>query len=632
MNDIFGEFFTGLNYWGSESAINMWEDFNPKSIEKDFQLMRSAGITNLRVFPLWPVFQPLKALYASGKVYEYGFGERPLPDTPAGRAGVDEAACEKFESFCALAEKYGFKLIVALITGHMSFRTYAPPAFEGKALLSDPSVIRWQLRFVKYFVTRFKNCPSIIGWDLGNEVSCMPGTDTPDEFYVWSSAIADAVKLCDGTRPVISGLAGAGVENSAANMLDIGEVCDIHTVHQYSIFSADPDPLTTMKPIIELPFSSNMNEDISGIPTFMQEFGAIGYMNCSKKIEAEFYRAALLTLLAHGCRGAMWWCAFDQGKLDYAPYRWNTIGSNYGFFDNGLNPKPIAKENRLFNERLSHIPNRNLPPRVKNAVILMPNDNGGINFDTLRAAYVLAKQAGFDVEFSYVSSRIADSELYIFPSIESNMSIGLGALKKIIERVKNGASLYISADSGLIRDIPEMTGVTIAYREKTDKVTGVDFKNKSLPVGTAFSYKIEKSDAEILASDENGDGVFFKNKLGSGNVYFLTVPLEKYVGTLRGAYYKDDIPDYSSIYRELAKGAGISRAAECTGRFILLTEHIIDEKSRYVFAINYNNRRESAPLKLNGNYDVEVVFGEGFSGDTLNIRENDGILLKLTEK
>ena len=117
-------FFTGINYWGSKSAINMWSEFDAESIENDLSLLRDAKITHLRVFPLWSVFQPLHALYGPSNIYEYTFGEDPLPDTPAGRAGVSEEACQKFEKFCSIAEKYGMKLIVALITGHMSFRMY----------------------------------------------------------------------------------------------------------------------------------------------------------------------------------------------------------------------------------------------------------------------------------------------------------------------------------------------------------------------------------------------------------------------------------------------------------------------------------------------------------------------------
>lgn len=199
------EFFTGINYWDSKNAINMWSAFDEETIENDMKLMKNAGITHLRVFPLWSVFQPLNALYGPSDVYEYTFGEEPLPDTAAGRAGVSEEACQKFETFCDIAEKYGMKLIVAMITGHMSFRTYNPPAFDGKELLTDPTVIKWQLRFVRYFVERFKCKKVIIGWDLGNETINMPGIrgKNRDAFYVWCSIISYAIKTCDKDRPVM---------------------------------------------------------------------------------------------------------------------------------------------------------------------------------------------------------------------------------------------------------------------------------------------------------------------------------------------------------------------------------------------------------------------------------------------
>lgn len=629
---ISDEFFTGINYWSSESAINMWENFNPESIEKDFKILCDAGITHLRVFPLWSVFQPLKALYGPSDVYEYGFGEESLPDTEAGHAGVSEEACEKFEKFCALAQKYDLKLIVALITGHMSFRTYTPPAFEGKALLSDPAVMRWQLRFVKYFCSRFKKCAAIVGWDLGNEVINMPGAEDADTFYVWCSAIADAIKMCDDKRPVISGLNQSGIEKDASNLKDIGEICDIHTMHPYNIFRTASDPLCTMKPIIDLAFLCNLSEDVSGLPTFIQEFGSIGYMNCSYKTESEFYRACLLTSLAHGCHGVMWWCAFDQGHLEYAPYRWNTIGSDYGFFDKNLNPKPIVDENLRFKERLNLIKNKKLPPHIKEACVLVPRDDGGITLDTLRASYMLAKQANFDVKFVYVNDKIPDFQLYIFPSISSNKPITLAALKCVLDKVRDGATLFISADTGLIRNIPEITGVDIAYREAVNEERTVFFKGKQLPIKTEFLYKIENSRSEVIAKDENGEGVFFRNKFGSGTVYFLTLPLEKYLGKKQGAFFKNNSPDYSIIYRELANNARFERTADCDNKYIRFTEHIINENLRYVLAINYNNKPESAKLKLNDRYDAEVIFGTGFFDDAMTIEQNDGILFKIIKK
>jgi len=94
----------------------MWSDWRADIVELDFHILASHGIKTLRIFPLWPVFQPLKAIYANEIIYEYRMmpGEQPLPDTEAGRAGVSEEACEHFEELCRIEDKYGIKLIVAL--------------------------------------------------------------------------------------------------------------------------------------------------------------------------------------------------------------------------------------------------------------------------------------------------------------------------------------------------------------------------------------------------------------------------------------------------------------------------------------------------------------------------------------
>ena len=148
------EFYLGVNYWSSRDSINMWSNWDADVIENDFKMLSEYGIKVIRMFILWPVFQPLKALWSNSKLYEYRMmpGETPLPDTEAGQAGVSEEACGHFEEFCHIADKYGIKLIVGLLTGHMSFRFYAPEAFDGKNFLSDPRLIKWEVRFLRYFV------------------------------------------------------------------------------------------------------------------------------------------------------------------------------------------------------------------------------------------------------------------------------------------------------------------------------------------------------------------------------------------------------------------------------------------------------------------------------------------------
>lgn len=631
MYDLFNDgFFTGINYWGSKSAINMWSEFDPESIEGDLKLMRDAGITHLRVFPLWSVFQPLCALYTKS-IYEFTFGEVPIPDTPAGRAGVSEEACERFGVFCRLCEKYGMKLIVALITGHMSFRTYNPPAFDGKALLSDPTVIKWQIRFVKYFVSRFKDQSSIVAWDLGNEPSNMPGlNDNPDTFYVWCSTIADAARSCDGSRPIISGIHKSNVETGPSNLKMVGEVCDIHTTHPYQIFETSTSPLATMIPILDLPFKCRLGEDISGIPTFVQEFGSIGYMNCSKKTEADFYRASLLTTLAHGCHGVMWWCAFDQGHLDYAPYRWNTIGSQYGFFDKDLREKPIVRENRLFGQLLDSLPDRKLPPPKTDGVILIPREEKP-DIDLLRTSYALAKKAGLNMGFYYLLDKIPKSPLYIIPSVKHNKAIPKNRLDELMERVREGSVLYLCVDSGILRDVPEITGVEIAYRQKVSAARTLCMSGKELPIKSNYYFSIESADAEVIGKDERGMGVLFKHAYGKGTVYFMTLPLESYLTESSETFHSPDAPDYSIVYKELARAANVKKACDSDNPFVLLTEHWIDESTAYILAINYHNTPMRASITFGNACEVRTVYGAPLENGALHLGANDGALMLLTK-
>ncbi len=632
MHRIAKGFFTGINYWGSKDAINMWEHFDPEEVEKDFQVLRDCGVTHLRVFPLWPVFQPLKSLYGPKEVYEYGLGEAPLPDTPAGRAGVSEGACEKFEVFCALADKYHLKLIVALITGHMSFRLYTPPAFEGKAILSDPTVMKWQRRFIRYFVSRFKSQPAIAGWDLGNEVNSLPGLEGkhPDTFYVWCAAMADAIHCVDTEHPVLSGIDNSSVVSGSSNLKDAGEIFDIHTTHPYHIFATNTDPLCSMKPICDLPYRCQLSQDIARIPTFVQEFGSIGYANCSQKSEADFYRASLLTSLAHGFHGTMWWCAFDQGEFDYAPYRWNTIGSDYGFFTRQRQEKPVAAENRKFSKLLRQLPGGCLPPHQTDACVLVPREipetarqlNG-----ILRSTYLLAKQANMDVRFSYALDPIPDAKLYIFTGLTHHKTITKQRLDELLEKVRAGAVLYMSLDSGLFRQLPEIAGVEFESRHQVNRNVTFSLGEAELPVLTQYFYTPESYTAEPLAFCNTGVPVFFRHRLGKGWVYLLTLPLERNLSALPGAFFEEGVAPYHGIYRELAKAAGICRLCDSNHPYVRLTEHPIDENSSYIFAINYSAKPATAQLSLKEGYAIrQTLYGTPAQDGILSITANDGAL------
>lgn len=627
MQDFFSRpFFTGINYWDSKNATKMWQSFDEAVIDADMRAMRAAGIDSLRVFPLWSDFQPLTGGDSAGGVYEYQMNGRTLPDTEAGRAGVDEEMCARFERFCALADKHGLKLIVGLITGQMSFGGFYPPVFKGSHnAMSDPAMCKWQLRYIKYLVGRLKKQSAIVGWDLGNEVENVAADVAPDAFYFWCASIANAIRVADPTRPVISGFGEGGMTTGKANALEVGEYCDMHTVHPYTFWKLR-EPLHTMRPALNVSFWARLKEDLSGVPTFVQEFGAIGYMNCSYETEAAFYRSAALACMAEGCHGVMWWCAFDQGHHTFAPYNWNTIGSQYGFFKEDRTEKPIAAENRYLRGFADALP-QGFPKRRSETCILIGRDSEKA-WGSYQAAYIMAKQAGLDADFAYALNKIPDAALYLLVCPQGYKTITKERWNELLEKVKGGARLLLTLSTGLFREVPETFGVCIDARYESGGRHTALLDGEALPVDSKHVFEIRPTTARVLACDETGTPVLFENDYGKGKTYLCTLPLEEYVhAATPSAFFAPDAPAYYRVYERVAEGMQTGKISGIDSPYICRSEHETGEGERYIFVINYDRRTHTAPLVLAEGWQVETVHGTGLDGGTVTLRGNDALLL-----
>ncbi len=623
---MFNGFFTGINYWASKNATKMWQDFDEASIENDMRLLQSAGITALRIFPKWDDFQPITAFSTpSSGIFEYEMRGEARPDTEAGRAGVDEVMCERFERFCEIADKYGMKLTVGLLTGHMSFANFIPPALVNLNLVTDPIALRWEIRYMKYIVRRFAKIKAIVAWDLGNEINCI-GPRTKDEFHNWCVMLSDAIKVCDPTRPVLSGVGGFGIDKGVSNLYDLSESCDMNTIHGYNIFTTATEPVNTMKPVLDYMYKCRVSEDISGMPSFIQEFGAIGYTNCSLKSEAEFYRATALSALGGGTCGIMYWCAFDQGHLTFPPYNWNNIGSDYGFFDRELKPKPIVKENLRIKELADKYGSKLTKPK-SSCTIIIPRDEYEDSTNMTRAAYILAKRSGLEAGFCYAPDRIPDSDLYILPSVKFDKAITNTNLIKLLDKVKNGAVLYISLSRAYFRNVCSMAGVTVENMTVGNENREMVFEDgEELPIISAAKYEIIPEACEVLAKDKGGTPIFVKNKHGKGEIFFLFAPLEEYLANKKGAFYDTDTPNYERIYNEISRSAK-KKLVSSDSKFILTTEHE-DGDDRFILAVNYSNHKQSAELHAPEGYKLTALWGESFDGKKVTLEACDGILLK----
>ena len=619
-----GNFFVGCNYWASHAGTGMWSNWQANVVENDFRLLSENGVKTLRVFPLWPVFQPIHRLYMQHGIFrEYRFGEDPLPNTEAGRAGMCEKALGYFSDFCQLAQKHDIKLIVGLITGWMSGRLFVPPALEGLNVLTDPTAIMWQTRFIRHFVSRFKGEKAIVAWDLGNECNCMGHAGSTDEAYVWTSNIVGAIKFADNTRPIVSGMHSMLPEGNNWTIGHQAELTDVLTTHPYPIFTphCDMDPLNTIRTVLHATAETLLYRGIGGKPSFVEECGTLGPMIASEPIAADFVRTNLFSLWAHDCLGFMWWCANEQSHLTHAPYDWNSVERELGLFRTDMSPKPVLDVLRGFNAFVESF--GPLPKRLTDGVCILTReqDTWGVAY----SSFILAKQAGLDIEFDYAENPLPDSDLYLLPSLSGSASMSLRQWKTLLDKVKNGAILYISVNSGLFSPFNELTGLNVLTREKADRTININFgeNGKTISIHADYKLVLETAGAQVLATDDEGNPMFTVYNYGKGKVFFLAAPLETSLLPQNGAF-KEDSP-YSMVYDYLKYDSG--KIANIDKRNVGLTEHIVNDHTRILVMVNYDPSPVDVNLTLKDGWEI----GRFVKG-SLNVSANDGAVLEITKK
>jgi hypothetical protein len=599
-----GGFTLGCNYWASHAGTQMWRDWQPEVVEQDLQQLAAAGLQVLRVFPLWPDFQPLTLLRGgAGAPHEMRHGEMPLPMDEAGQAGVVEVMVERFQTLADCAQKNNLQLVVGLLTGWMSGRLFVPPALEGLNVLTDPLALQWETRFVRYFVRRFRAHPAIAAWDLGNECNCMAPAPSREAAWAWTSAITNAIRVEDASRPVVSGMHSLLPDRSAPwTMQDQGELTDLLTTHPYPYFTphCDQDPINSLRTLLHSTAESRFYADIGAKPCLVEEIGTLGPMVASEQVAADFVRSVLFSLWAHDCHGLLWWCAFDQLHLKQAPYDWAAFERELGLVRQDRSEKPVLGEIGRFGRWLQTLPFAHLPQFRREVVCILTEEQ-----DTWGAAYasfVLAKQAGFDLEFQHASQPLIPADFYLLPSVGKGGALPRSLWLELLHRVQHdGATLYVSHDDCLLSPFNEPFGLEVQTRRRRTAPAefnlavrpGVNFK-----VAGPIQLALATGRAEVLGSEDDGNPIFTRARYGNGTLYFLGVPLERYMSETPGAFDGPEAQALYSIYTQMAEPFTSDRVAHKLNPWVGMTEHALADDRRVLVLINYSPTPQNAGLQL----------------------------------
>lgn len=631
-----GEFFVGVNYWGSQAGIHMWrpQDWDAMEIEKDIRALKATGVEVMRVFPTWSEFQPIaRNLWWVGTPREYLIEGKDAPVYDPHYLDAD--AMERFRYFCDTCRKNDIKLMVSLVTGWMSGRLFFPRALEGRNLLTDPLALMWEGRFVRAFVRAMKDHPAIVAWDLGNECNCLGKVDTMEQAWNWLNTISTAIRLEDDSRQVISGM-----HSQSSSMYDTwnlqmqGELLDILTPHPYPApfrVDANRGPFNGFRNALHPVGQCLFYSGISGRKSFPQEVGNLGPTLVSDEVAAKGYRQQMFASWMHGQNGFLWWCAFEQMRLGYAPFSNNAMERELGILksDGSRTPKPQAFALKEFKVLKDSLPFRALPPRRIDAVCVLSEKEDA--WQTSFGALMLAKQAGLDLEFVGAETRrLPDSKFYILPSGGGWESYTQQAWEGLLAKVAAGSTLLVSRGGAAgYSSWFETTGLESTMYRAQRKIDFA-FDGAQLHASDDFtSIQAPKGDGcEVLARDTTGNVVISRRRYGKGLVIAVNFRLEHLAMTsLPNVFEGDFSNELWRIYAFAAKEAGVRRIVTRADTGLVVTEHPTADGKTLVCALNTHDKPFSAKVGVSGK--VGRVWNGKYADGLLSIRENDGCIFEV---
>lgn len=328
---------------------------------------------------------------------------------------------------------------------------------------------------------------------------------------------------------------------------------------------------------------------------------------------------------AHDCRGLLWWCGHDQTELPHTPYDWVGMERCLGLLRTDRSPKPVMEELGKFGRMVAELP---LPAFRRDAVCILSQhqDQWGVGY----LSFLLAKQAGFDIEFQYADQPLKSSKFYLLPSVTGTWVISRHRWMELLHAVEEGAVLYVSSDNGSLEPFTGPFGVDIEYVAKAaapgrivNAARGLD-----LSVSAEFLVRYRNRCGEVLAEDGEGNPALVCNRYGRGLLICCNVPLETALVEMPRVF-ADGKPEYYRVYQLLAELAGVKRNVTRQNPALTLTEHEVDADTLLVVAVNNTPEELADTLHAPGWKLVDAPIGPAPDAEgVLRLPRNTGAVLR----
>ncbi|WP_344071214.1 glycosyl hydrolase [Streptomyces crystallinus] len=148
----------GANYTPGQGWFHHWLDFDLDAVRADLDAIAGLGLDHIRVFPVWPYFQPNRTL-------------------------IRPRAVEQLVQLADAAGERGLDVNVDGLQGHLSSFDFLPAwtqTWHRRNLFTDPDVLDGQAALLRTLAGALADRPNFIGMTLGNEINQFAAGPHPD--------------------------------------------------------------------------------------------------------------------------------------------------------------------------------------------------------------------------------------------------------------------------------------------------------------------------------------------------------------------------------------------------------------------------------------------------------------------
>ena len=215
-------FPVGIDYHPVDDERHSWEDWYDKDIEGDFERFQATGLSLVRVFVSWRMYEPQVGQYS-------------------------DDADDRMGRLVAAARAHGLRLVVDLFADDPLTEPAAVPWGAKRDPRTDSYMIQREVALAQRIVSRLRTEQAVFAWELANEAFCARFT-SPDDLLAWVRSLREAIREVDTDRPILLPLDpetlthATGIDATAA--LDECEIVASHVTSPYRGYAAE-GPITS---------------------------------------------------------------------------------------------------------------------------------------------------------------------------------------------------------------------------------------------------------------------------------------------------------------------------------------------------------------------------------------------------